>query len=145
MEPLDLTKRPPRSPREQLLGLYFLPRTIDKLRALLPGGNPGQYFINGPILGISGFLLQRLGITEQQLSEAIAAAATENDIVIWLREHVDTSQYPKLNHIMQKITAEHTEDPAIFRGIYAETLATRPGLERVMDVIVADDERLFTS
>ena len=24
-----------------------MPRTIDKLRGLLPGGNPGDYFING--------------------------------------------------------------------------------------------------
>jgi hypothetical protein len=43
MKPLDLTKTPPRSPREQLVGLVFIPRMIDKMRALLPGGNPGKY------------------------------------------------------------------------------------------------------
>lgn len=36
MTPLDLRKAPPRGPRERLLGFYFLPRTIDKLRAELP-------------------------------------------------------------------------------------------------------------
>jgi hypothetical protein len=40
MKPLDLTKTPPRSPREQLVGLVFIPRMIDKMRALLPGAIP---------------------------------------------------------------------------------------------------------
>jgi hypothetical protein len=38
MDPLDLTVTPPRSPYQMLEGLYMLPRTIDKLRAKLPGG-----------------------------------------------------------------------------------------------------------
>jgi hypothetical protein len=37
MIPLDLRKHRPRRPREMMLGFYFLPRTIDKLRAELPG------------------------------------------------------------------------------------------------------------
>jgi hypothetical protein len=41
--PLDLRTRPPRGPRETILGFYFLPRTIDKLRAELPGGNLGAF------------------------------------------------------------------------------------------------------
>jgi hypothetical protein len=38
MDALDLTKAPPRAPRETLAGVVFLPRTIDKMRATLPGG-----------------------------------------------------------------------------------------------------------
>ena len=37
MTPLDLRNVPPRGVRERLLGFYFLARTIDKLRAELPG------------------------------------------------------------------------------------------------------------
>ena len=47
MTPLDLSVSPPRSPYDELDGLVFMPRTIDKLRSMLPGGNPGEYFING--------------------------------------------------------------------------------------------------
>lgn len=52
MKPLDLTKTSPRSPREQLVGLVFIPRTIDKTRALLPGGNPGKYHVEGASLAL---------------------------------------------------------------------------------------------
>ncbi|MDQ2992238.1 MAG: DUF5069 domain-containing protein, partial [Candidatus Eremiobacteraeota bacterium] len=58
----------------------LIPRTIDKIRALLPSGDPGGYFINGPIQGISGFLLQRLGITEAELTEAVQHAKTDDDV-----------------------------------------------------------------
>ena len=41
MTPLDLTKQPPRSPRAPLghLDLVMAARTVDKIRATLPGGN----------------------------------------------------------------------------------------------------------
>ena len=43
MEALDLSIRPPRSPYAQMHGLYMMPRTIDKMRAQLPGGKLGPY------------------------------------------------------------------------------------------------------
>jgi hypothetical protein len=45
MTALDLTKAPPRSPREELRGLCMLPRMIDIARAKLPGGDVGEYQI----------------------------------------------------------------------------------------------------
>lgn len=47
MGPLDLTKQPPRSAREELDGIAYLPRAIDKIRAEFPGGNLGQYVVLG--------------------------------------------------------------------------------------------------
>ncbi len=47
MDALDLTTHPPRSPNLRLGGLLMLARTIDKLRASLPGGNLGVYYIRG--------------------------------------------------------------------------------------------------
>ena len=60
MEPLDLTQRPPRSPRLLLgdLELLMIGRTVDKLRATLPGGNIGLYKIDG----FSSRLLKAMGI-----------------------------------------------------------------------------------
>ncbi|MBV9271665.1 MAG: DUF5069 domain-containing protein, partial [Candidatus Eremiobacteraeota bacterium] len=123
MDPLDLTKAPPRSPYEELDGLMLMPRTIDKLRAFLPGGDPGEYFINGPIKGISGYLLDRLGISEIELRDAVAGAQSENDVAAWLRTRTDASQYPAINETLRRIRPKHAEDPAIFAEIYAETLA----------------------
>ena len=143
MEPLDLRTRPPRSPREELDGLAVMPRTIDKLRAMLPGGHAGVYFINGPILGISGFLLQRLGIEEAQLLEAIRDAEDEAAVAAWLREHSDPSAYPKLTQTLLTIEPRHSGDETIFGEIYAETLSAQPGLVKIVDIIDADDRRMF--
>ncbi len=143
MEPLDLSAAPPRSCYEELDGLMLMPRTIDKLRALLPGGNPGGYWIDGPISGISGYLLQRLGIDEGALRDAVAAARNDDDVAAWLRERTDASKYPEINETLRRIKPKHSQDPAMFAAIYAETLALHPELDRVIDIIEADDRRAF--
>ena len=121
----------------------LMPRTIDKLRAFLPGGDPGEYFINGPIKGISGYLLERLGVGEGELRDAIARADTEEDVAAWLRARTDASQYPAINETLRRIKPKHAEDPALFATIYSDTLAQDAALEYIVDIIVADDRRLF--
>ncbi|HEX3670946.1 MAG TPA: DUF5069 domain-containing protein [Candidatus Cybelea sp.] len=143
MEPLDLRTRPPRSCYAELDGLMLMPRTIDKLRAKLPGGDPGVYFINGRIKGISGFLLDRLGISEAELRDAIALAASEGEVATWVREHADATQYPAINSTLRRIKPKHAEDEAYFREEYAATLAQRPDLQFIVEIVDADDERLF--
>lgn len=143
MEALDLRTRPPRSPYEELDGLMLMPRTIDKLRGQLPGGDPGEYYINGPIKGISGYLLERLGIDETELREAVAGASTEDELARWLRERTDASQYPAINETLRRIKPKHAEDEAWLRAEYATTLADRPDLEFIVDILDADDERRY--
>ena len=143
MEALDLRKRPPRGCYAELDGLMLMPRTIDKLRAQLPSGNPGGYFINGRIKGISGYLLDRLGITEAELLEAVASARTDDDVAAWLRERTDASQYPAINATLRRIKPKHAEDEAYFREQYAETLRLNPDLQFIVDIVDADDRRLF--
>lgn len=143
MEPLDLSVRPPRSCYEELDGLMFMPRTIDKLRGRLPGGNPGSYFINGKILGMSGFLLRRLGISEDTLFDAVASANDETEVAAWLRANTDASQYPAINETLRRIRPKHAEDEAYFRELYADVLAGDPQLEYILDIIEADDRRIF--
>jgi Domain of unknown function (DUF5069) len=143
MEPLDLTKRPPRSCYEELDGLMLMPRTIDKLRGQLPGGNPGGYFINGKITGISGFLLGRLGVSESDLLDAVSRASSDEDVAAWLRQRTDDTQYSALNETLRRIRPRHAEDPVYFAELYAQTLTLHPELERIIDIIDADDRRVF--
>jgi hypothetical protein len=143
MEPLDLSTRPPRSCYAELDGLMLMPRTIDKLRALLPGGDSGGYVIDAEIRGISGYLIRRLGIAEADLSEAVAAAKNDDDVASWLRERVDTSAYPAINKTLRRIAPHHTDDPEIFKREYAETMSAHPELETVVDVVDADDRRKY--
>ena len=80
MEPLDLARTPPRSPREKLLGLYFLPRTIDKFRAELPGGNLAGYLTDYKE-GLSSYLLHKLGISIDDFRVLIARASDEDELM----------------------------------------------------------------
>jgi Domain of unknown function (DUF5069) len=143
MEPLDLTVHPPRGCSEELDGLIFMPRTIDKIRATLDGGKKGEYIINAQVTGISGFLLERLGLTEDELREAVRDAANDEALAAWLRTRVDTSLYPKLNAMLPRITIEHASDPEFVRNFYKETLAENPDLTTLFDIIEADDRRMF--
>ena len=143
MEPLDLRTRPPRSCYAELDGLMLMPRTIDKLRAQLLGGNPGVYFINGRIKGISGYLLERLGIREEQLLEVIRRAKSEDEVAEWLVANTDASQYPAINATLKRIQPKHAEDENYFRAEYAHTIKERPDLKFIVDIVDADDRRLF--
>ena len=93
MEPLDLSTRPPRSGLEKLGGFYLLARTIDKIRAHFPGGNPGEY----KIPGFSERLLQALGVSEYDLREAVARARSDGDVLTWLQECTDFSRAEEIN------------------------------------------------
>ena len=55
----------------------MMARTVDKLRAQLPGGNIGPY----KIAGMSLRLLRALEVTEDDLRAAVAQAATDQDVV----------------------------------------------------------------
>jgi len=114
MDPLDLRTRPPRSGYVELDGLMLMPRTIDKLRAFLPGGHPGVYFLNGQIKGISGYLLERLGISQEDLFAVVRSAKDEAEIAQWLRERIDATQYPAINQTLRRIKPKHTQEPRIF-------------------------------
>jgi hypothetical protein len=121
----------------------LMPRTIDKLRSQLPAGNPGDYLINGRIKGISGYLLERIGIDEAELIKAVRIAANDDDVARWLRTHTDASQYPIVNASLRRIKPKHSENEFVFREIYAATLASRSDLEFIIDIIDADDDRIF--
>jgi len=139
MEPLDLSKRPPRGPREQLDGLVMMARTIDKLRATLPGGNPGSY----KIAGFSERLFERLGVSEADLREAVRAASSDEDIAVWLRARTDPGKYSEINAFFESLVHEKLKDPAGFDERYP--VRKRLGLSKLLDVLEADDRESFKS
>lgn len=140
MEPLDLTKAPPRSPRAQAGGLAFLPRTIDKLRAKLPGGNPGVYNIKG----FSQMMLDAGGVTEEQLLEVVAGAQSDEEVAEWIRAHADIEKFTEsMNKIMaRKVGDIAARDPQGFAQRYPAS-TKRTDIEYMVDMLVADDEDMF--
>ncbi|MBV8373321.1 MAG: DUF5069 domain-containing protein [Candidatus Eremiobacteraeota bacterium] len=142
MNPLDLTLGPPRAPRTPLAGLelLMLARTVDKMRAELPGGNLGSY----QIPGLSTRLLDALGISHDALREAVAHANSDEEIAAWVRAHSDPSDYSAINAALQRRTIADRLDDAAFVAKYpiARTLAPETPL---VDFLVRDDDAMFQS
>jgi Domain of unknown function (DUF5069) len=138
MTPLDLRSHPPRGVRETILGYYFLPRTIDKLRAELPGGDMGP-FLNHDT-GFSAYVVRRLGLDMNEFREAVNRAPDEAAVVEWLAGRIDPAGAPTLNAKLETFVIERMspEDQVLVRERHP-VLAKRPDLSKLLDVIEADD------
>ena len=141
MTPLDLRIHPPRGPRETLLGFYFLARTVDKLRAEIPGGNPGP-FLNHDT-GFSAYVVRRLGLEMNELRDAVAGAADEGALIEWLRARIDVASAPALNAKLETFVVERMkpEDRRLVRSRHP-VMANRPELSKILDILEADDKTL---
>ena len=80
---LDLTKRPPRSPRLRLGGYALLPRMLDKGRAEIAGCN-GEYHYNCPL---DQRILEFLGLDGGALREQLATGKGNGEILQWISEN----------------------------------------------------------
>ena len=140
MDALDLTKQPPRGPRELLptLDLLMIARTVDKLRATLPGGNLGSY----QIPGFSTRLLEALNIREDDLREAVARATSDDEVVAWIREHADPATYSRANAALEgRVVADRIGDPAF---VAKYPLVTSLPLDtKLIDMLILDDRAAF--
>ena len=142
MEPLDLTTRPPRGPRETLAGLAFMPRTIDKLRAEMPGGNMGKYF-NRPD-GMSAVLCKRAGLDMEELRAVVASAQNEDDVAAWLRERVNPELAAEASAKLATLRMDRL--PPEFQERVRQNhpvLAQRPELVFFFDIFEADDAATY--
>jgi len=135
VEPLDLTKQPPRSPRVTVNGLVMMARTIDKVRASLPGGKSGEY----KLAGFSQELLDELGIEEPVFRAVVLDARTDDDVAHWLAEHTDPARYDEINRIFSEETVHNF--PATFHERYP--VAKKYNLTNIFDVLEFDDRELF--
>ncbi|GAC1658135.1 MAG: hypothetical protein NVS4B13_00570 [Candidatus Elarobacter sp.] len=134
----DLRTHPPRSPRVMLGGLYFLARTIDKTRAKLQG-TPGSYKI-GP--GMSAYLLEWLGITEEQFTEAVRDATGDEDVVAWIHSHCDPGTFAAIN---QRLSERGIRDDAHFAEVLPRypILREYPHLRNWFEILDLDDRWIF--
>jgi hypothetical protein len=137
MTPLDLTKQPPRTPREELGGLCMVPRMIDVARAKLPGGNIGTYQIGR---GMSGLVLAHLGIGVDEFVERVRAANTDEEVAAGFAGRRTTAEDRLLNLKLRRITV--ADVPADLRPSFERFYgADLPPTRRVFDILEEDDRR----
>lgn len=140
MDALDFTKQPPRAPRALLPGLDLLiiARTVDKLRATLPGGNIGEYKIEG----FSGRVLAELGLDENELRDAVAAAEDDAEIAAWIASRTDVSRYAQINAQIAQPTIGDRLDNAEIMARYP-LYKTLPPETPLIDALALDDAAAF--
>jgi hypothetical protein len=134
----DLRAHPPRSPRAMLAGLAFLPRTIDKTRAKLHG-TLGSYKITP---GLSAYLFDWLGITEEAFTEAVRRAATDDEVAVWMLARCDPGIFASIN---ERLSMRGIRDEEHFREVLPRypLLRDRPELRNWFEILEADDIWLF--
>jgi hypothetical protein len=134
----DLRAHPPRSPHVMLGGLYFLARTIDKTRAKLQG-TLGYYKI-GP--GLSAYLFEWLGITEDDFTEAVRTANTDDDVVVWLHARADRGTFRAIN---QRLSERGIRDDEHFAQVLPRypVLREYPHLRNWFEILDLDDRWIF--
>ena len=115
----------------------LLPRTIDKLRATLPGGNLNGY----RIAGMSARLLAALGVEEEAIRAAVAQARDDAAVAAWLRERVDASQYAEIGERLGRRSLADVADMKLFRTTYPWVEGTP--LENLFDILEEDDRRTY--
>lgn len=140
MEALDLRTRPPRGPRETLDGLMMMPRTIDKIRASLPGGNLGPYHI---VPGVSEVLLKIINVSLEDLTAAVAQAKSDEEVANWLRSRADVAAYTRANMVTSSMRDDDVPPAhrARFESLYPEHLRAKHKLN--FDLLEADDRELY--
>ncbi len=142
MTPLDLRTHRPRPVRATILGFYLVPRTIDKLRAELPGGNLGPYVNHAT--GFSAYVVRRMGLDMDDFRRAVADAPDEDAVVAWLAARVDISLAPAVNAKLESFVVERmsADDQVLVRERHP-VMAERPDLSVMLDILDADDELTF--
>jgi hypothetical protein len=125
-----------------MLGFYLLPRTIDKLRADLPGGDPGEYLNHDT--GFSAYLVRRLGLDMTELRNVVATAPDETAVIEWLRARIDAAAAPALNAKLETFVVErmNADDQVLVRRRHP-VMAARPELSKILDILDADDRHTF--
>ena len=116
----------------------MIARTVDKLRATLPGGNSGDY----KIAGFSERVLKGLDIEESAIRDAVAAAKDDAEVAAWVAAHTDASRFDAVNAAISAPTvADRIGDPE-FLAKYP-IYATLPPETPLIDALAADDRAAF--
>lgn len=140
MKPLNLAAHAPRKPTERLAGVIFLARTVDKIRAGLPGGDLGAYKIDG----FSTRTLGYLGITPDELRDVIAKAASEADIEKFILERTTQEQRDTANVENEKRTVgQYTVEIEGFFERYPVAKELPPETT-ILEMLERDDALLFS-
>lgn len=88
---VDLTQRPPRSPRVRLGGYVLLARIIDKGRAAV-ADKLGEYHFAGR--GMDRHFFKFVGLDHKALKKELAKGLGDGEILAWIQKNAKNQRQP---------------------------------------------------
>jgi hypothetical protein len=120
----------------------MLARSIDKVRAQLPGGKPGAYVTER---GLTKVLLELLRVTHAEFRDAVASARSDDDVARWLRERSDATRYSEISDRLARWTLADNppERWEFIDALYPNRPAGPREMVNVFDMLENDDREMF--
>ena len=142
---LDLTQRPPRSPRVTLGGYVLLPRILDKCRATI-AGKSGEFRFGAQ--SMDRHFLNFTGIEEAALKAEVATGKSDSEMLAWVqanakppREPWEVAQWS--NYQIQRSADSDAETLQFFAETVAKFSTTREDVKTWFDLLDLDDYVTF--
>lgn len=136
---LDLTQRPPRSPRVRLGGFVILPRMLDKGRATLSGKN-GEYNYACPV---DQRFLDFVGIDPEALKQQLAEGKRDGEILEWIqanaRRRLTEPEILAWSAYQEHRTPSDVEGRQFFQDLHAKAAPNREDISTWFDLLDLDD------
>jgi len=141
----DLTQRAPRSPRLRLGGYAFLPRLLDKVRALNAGTN-GTYQYG--LRRMDRHFLNFLGIDPDALRAAAKLGGGDGELLAWVEANAKTPRQPwEIAAWSAWLEARGPDSDAETLADFAEAVGehskTREDIRTWFDLLDLDDHVTF--
>ena len=136
---MDLTQRPPRSPRVRLGGYVILPRMLDKGRAAI-AGKQGEYKYACPM---DQRFLEFAGVDPEALRQQLAAGKGDGEILGWIHSNArhkrtdsEITAWSKYQECRAPMDVEGRE---FFHGIHSKIAPQREDIATWFDLLDLDD------
>jgi hypothetical protein len=141
---MNLTQRPPRSPRIRLGGYVLLPRLLDKCRASL-AGTSGEYHYNCPL---DQHFFNFTGVDHEALKAEVAKGLGDGEILNWIQENAKHRHTPwEIGQWSDYQQRRGPDSDAETLGFFVEMLGklskTREDISTWADLLDLDDHVTF--
>ncbi len=138
MNTLDLTQRPPRSPRVRLGGYAMLARVLDKARASLTG-KAGDYKYANPM---DQHFFAFTDIAQDALLEQVKTGAGDWALLVWVNANASPKRAPHeiraWSAWLETMPVGEAEDLEWFAAQAKRINPARTDLQTIMDYLDAD-------
>lgn len=140
---IDLTQRPPRSPRVRLGGFVILPRMLDKGRATL-AGKQGEYHYACPL---DHRFLDYVGIDPEALKKELAKGKGDGEILEWIQANAKhkagDSEIASWSIFQEQRVPSDTESREYFHEIHTKVAPKRSDMGTWFDMLDIDDHASY--